>query len=109
MIFEYAILRNRWLWFHILAGGWLFMIFVNYQGPNPLFFLFMMAFAYELWMYCWRAYIKKDLDERYGNPAEQINPETHYLLDAVADVLGALLMAILIDIHAYGGSYALQL
>lgn len=67
-------MNNRWLWFHILAGGILAKLFLLFETKfASVFWVFMAATAYE--MYQW------------------ISGEHRDLRDSIEDILGAVIMA----------------
>jgi len=80
---KYALYDNRWLWFHVLAGGVLAKI-IQAFGAMPqltLIIIGALAFAYEI--YQW---ITKDT----------VAPKERAILDGFADIAGAWLMALVV-------------
>jgi len=73
---------NRWLWFHILAGG--FVAKVIYLIPvdwNPVVFVACLAVAWEIFE------LYKDGYKGYSGGAKG------WFADTLGDILGAVLMA----------------
>ena len=97
-LLEYAFLRNVWLWFHMLAGailakawmgGWLFFGQVpDFVAVRNVFFL---AIAWELVEYVWIRFVRRSLEQIYGEPK-------YFFMDAFGDVMGALFLAIVVAV-----------
>ncbi|MGH1363901.1 MAG: hypothetical protein ACRBF0_10115 [Calditrichia bacterium] len=91
-LFDYAIDRNRWLWFHILAGGVAGLLLISLHIP-AISGVFIAACIWEAIEALWNHMGGGFELNGYGNEREGISPLTHFLLDAVADITGAVLMA----------------
>ena len=86
-LLTFMIFRNVWLWFHVLAGGAgakMFMGYFSLQPNHAVFAVFMGALLWEIF-----EYNLQNIEAVYGSKGA-------FLLDAVGDVLGALLMAIIV-------------
>ena len=85
-LFEYMIYKNKWLWFHIMAGGFLakilFLIFKN--GQLAVDIVIALAILWEL-----LEYLKNDIIKIYGN-------KKRFFLDSLGDIVGAVIMAIIV-------------
>ena len=81
--FKYAVYRNRYLWFHILAGGFLAKLLFGLWGSEQkvLMFIFFLAVAWEV-----LEFLTTNVRVVYGS-------SRRFFLDAVGDVLGAIFMA----------------
>lgn len=79
LLFEKAIYNNRWLWFHILAGGILAKVFhYFFDAQKSIVIVLILAIIYEI--YQW------------------ISGEHRNFLDAIGDVFGAFFMAVIVCI-----------
>lgn len=82
---EFAFLRNRWVWFHILAGAFLAKVMVYFLMPYQVVgIIFTIAYLWEI-LELWTT----DVERKYGN-------KKIFFLDAFGDILGALLAAIIV-------------
>ena len=93
-----AFVRNRWLWFHILGGAVLTLIFLRLflspgtvQNPEHWAFLSLLAIAllWEISEFIWKGFIKKNLLETYGS-------YKRFYADAFGDIAGAVAASIVI-------------
>lgn len=77
-------IRNSFLWFHILAGVYLCKLFLMLGVSDQLAVLSVLtvAITWEGWEYAYG-----DIIETYGN-------KKRFFLDAIQDIVGALLAAI---------------
>lgn len=83
--FDMAIGKNRWLWFHCLAGVVLTAVFMKYFGfsdHGAVSTVFFVAFGYELLEYGYKQLFKK-----WDNP----DYKRRFVLDAAFDIIGAVL------------------
>ncbi len=95
-LFEYAVLRNMWLWFHMMAGGFLAKAWMGgwlFFNPVPDFVavrnVFMLAIAWELLEFLWLRVIRGNINSVYGS-------QRNFFMDAFGDIMGALFMAIIV-------------
>ena len=77
--------KNVWLWFHILFGGIGAKVFSLFLQPNQAVGLvFLVAVLWEVF-----EYVKDDVESIYGS-------KKAFFVDAIQDVAGALIMAIVV-------------
>ena len=82
MFFEYAFQQNKWLWFHMLAGGILVKILMNWLAPtHALGAVLAIAVLWEV-----LEFFVVDIDKNYGS-------RERFFADATGDILGALAIA----------------
>ena len=82
---RYAFLENRWVWFHILAGALLAkIILMGMPDYKAVFYVFLAALGWEF-----IEFAITDIERNYGN-------EKRFFLDAVGDVLGAVMAALIV-------------
>jgi len=72
-----AFVQNRWLWFHMLAGGILAHII-------PLWTILLLAIGWEVF-----EYFISDVEKIYGS-------KRRFFIDAFGDIVGALIVAIIV-------------
>ena len=78
--------RNRWLWFHILAGGTLAKFFIIFDTSfNAILGVAVIAIMWE----AFEALILKDINNYSGGTMG-------WFADSLGDVLGAVLMALVV-------------
>jgi len=96
---EYGVLKNVWLWSHLLLGGFLakIILLIGADGQRATVWVLVVAVAYEIVMYFYRS-SNGSLESIYGDEQEGVSAKEHYLMDAFFDVIGALLMAIIVAI-----------
>jgi len=75
---DLAFVQNRWLWFHMIAGGIL-------AHMIPLWSILTLAIAWEV-----LEYFTSDVEKIYGS-------KSRFFLDAFGDVMGALIIAIIVQ------------
>lgn len=94
VLLKYTIYLNHWLWFHIFGGGLLAKIFIEYgmQKNDALFWVMVVAVAWEFLFFAIRHFWKGW--SGYGDMF--MTPRKHYFLDAIGDVVGALIMALVV-------------
>jgi len=73
-----AFVQNRWLWFHMLAGGILAHII-------PLWAILLLAIGWEVF-----EYFTSDVEKIYRS-------KSRFFLDAFGDIMGALIIAIIVQ------------
>lgn len=83
-IYKYAVKNNVWLWFHIMAGGFLMRVFLHFMSDQTAF-LSVLAIA-VLWEII--EYFVTDINAIYGS-------RKVFLTDSLGDVAGACIMAII--------------
>jgi len=85
-LFRYAIYDNKWLWFHILAGGVLAKLVMLFNCGQQLavIIVLLLAVGWEI-----LEYISNDVGQIYGS-------KERFFLDAFGDIFGAFLSAILV-------------
>ncbi len=85
MFFEYAFQQNKWLWFHMLAGGIAIKIFMNWLQPtHALGAVLALAVIWEI-----LEYVVVDIEKNYGS-------KQRFFADATGDILGALAVAAIV-------------
>jgi len=72
-----AFVQNRWLWFHMLAGG----ILAKFL---PLWAIFAITVSWEI-----IEYLTTDVNKIYGS-------FNRFFLDSMGDIFGALMIAIIV-------------
>ncbi len=87
-LFKYAVYQNRWLWFHIIAGGFLARLIVHFfhNGQLAVDVVLGLAIVWEIF-----EYFKDDVEKIYGS-------KKRFFLDALGDIAGAVVMAIIMVI-----------
>jgi hypothetical protein len=83
----FSVNRNVWLWFHILGGGVgakFFHTAMKMTEQQAIASVFVLAVVWEVY-----EYLKDDVSAIYGS-------KKAFFVDAVQDVFGALLMAIVV-------------
>ena len=90
-LFQYGILNNRWLWFHILGAAVLARLFLyfGYTDQHAFGLVLMIALLWEVIEYFWKMEIKKNLLSTYGS-------EKRFFLDAFGDIAGAVIISLII-------------
>lgn len=85
-LFKYAIYENKWLWFHVMAGGFLSRLIIHFfhSGQLAVDIVLGLAVVWEI-----LEYFKDDVEKNYGN-------KKHFFLDALGDIAGAVAMAIIV-------------
>ncbi len=82
---RYAFLENRWVWFHILAGAFLARCFLTLvQTDQVVGYVFLAAVTWEL-----LEVALTNVEARYGSLKR-------FFLDAVGDVMGAVIAAVIV-------------
>jgi len=82
MFFKYAFLENRWLWFHLLAGGILAKFLLAYLDSTTTLALIVVAsFAWEV-----VELVTRNVEQIYGS-------KKRFFMDAAGDIIGAVVMA----------------
>ncbi|NOY60446.1 MAG: hypothetical protein GXO75_16160 [Calditrichaeota bacterium] len=85
--FKYAFLQNRWLWFHILAGGALAKISLQYLlARDAVAVVVALAIFWEI-----MESLRPDIEKIYGS-------YLRFFYDAVGDIVGAVAMALIVII-----------
>ena len=89
--FNYAVLDNRWLWGHMLLGalGGKFLTLLPFPWLNPLIIValvFVTGLAWEI-----GEWFVQDIEKTYGT-------RRRFVLDALGDIVGEVLMALLVVI-----------
>lgn len=84
-LFREAIMKNRWLWVHII-GGALVAKFFQYVYANQVILLIVLAGAI-MWEIL--EFFISDVEKIYGS-------KRRFFLDALGDVFGAVLMALIV-------------
>ncbi len=85
MFLQYAFIQNKWLWFHILAGGILAKIFLNWvDSYSTVILIGVVALAWEV-----REFVTKDVEEIYES-------KKRFFMDAAGDIIGAVVMALIV-------------
>lgn len=78
---------NRWLWVHILGGGCFGYLFNQFfTAQISVSCVIGVAFLWEVF-----EYIKDDVEKIYGS-------KKRFYLDAIQDIAGAVVMAIIVVI-----------
>ena len=87
-LFKYCIYQNKWLWFHILAGGILAKLALAFfkNGQIAMEIVLLSAILWEIF-----EYFKDNVGKIYGS-------KKHFFLDSLGDIAGAVIMAIIIVI-----------
>lgn len=84
---QFAILKNKWLWFHCLGGAALALFFIlglTWSGPLSVAAVGGIAIAWELF-----EALTQDLEAVYGS-------RKYFLYDAIGDIAGALICGLII-------------
>lgn len=81
-----GIIRNKWLWFHMLAGAFSAKILQFFGLADNLIILIILFFSI-LWEVI--ELFTSDINRIYGN-------HRRFFLDAIGDVFGALIMATIV-------------
>ena len=77
--------RNTHLWAHILGGGFFCKVFLYFMQPQlSVTGVLILAILWEI-----GEYIFDDVEETYGSLKR-------FLLDAIQDIAGAVIMAIIV-------------
>jgi hypothetical protein len=107
MFWYYGIRANKWLWAHIVLAGVLFHLFSLFLADQLSFIsVIVVAIGYEVVQFLrgeWKSYgIPISVHKEYGyeTPTNIIDywKKKIYWLDAIGDVLGALVMCVLLVI-----------
>lgn len=89
-LFKEAVYNNKWLWFHIVAGGILCKIFLTFtHPPMAIALVFLLAIGWEFVEYFVQS--PEKIDKTYGSFKE-------FFLDAIGDIFGAFFMAIIVGL-----------
>lgn len=85
-LFKNMIYNNKWLWFHVLGGGFLakILLLLFKNGQLAVDIVIASAILWEL-----LEYLKKDVVKIYGN-------KKRFFLDSLGDIAGAVIMAIIV-------------
>ena len=82
MFFKYAFLENRWLWFHLFAGGVLAKFLLTKVDPVTTLVLVLVAsITWEV-----LELIVRDVEQIYGS-------KKRFFMDAAGDIIGGVIMA----------------
>ncbi|MFA4990572.1 MAG: hypothetical protein WC579_01510 [Candidatus Paceibacterota bacterium] len=84
--FNYGIMENLWLWFHMLVGG-LFALFCEKIGISFYPIIIIVLFMSILWEIF--EYITDDVEKIYGSLKR-------FIYDAIGDIIGSLIIALLV-------------
>ncbi|GAB4375307.1 MAG: hypothetical protein Kow0042_20610 [Calditrichia bacterium] len=85
MFLKYSIIQNRWLWVHIVAGGVLAKILLNWFPPLiAILIVVLLAMSWEL-----LEFSISDIQEQYGS-------KERFWWDAFGDVLGSAVMGAIV-------------
>ncbi len=76
--------KNVWLWFHILAGGFLMRVFLHLLDPQRAF-ISVLAIA-VIWEII--EYFMSNIEQIYGS-------KKAFAADALGDIIGACIMALI--------------
>lgn len=80
-----AFTENKWLWVHILGGGFFAKIFLTRYEPQQAVLLVLgVALLWEV-----GEFILSDVERIYGS-------RKRFYLDAIGDIIGALTMALVV-------------
>lgn len=87
--FRYAFLSNTWLWFHILGAAVLFRLFVLIDGigkTDAVILVLTVAVVWEI------------IELKTSNVEKIYGSVKQWTIDAIGDLLGALLIAAILAI-----------
>ena len=80
-----GLLKNQWLWFHMLAGAIAAKILLIWLDPHPVVLIVTgCAVAWEVF-----EYFITDVEKVYGN-------KKRWFFDTFFDIVGALIMALIV-------------
>lgn len=93
MFFQLAVLRNVWLWFHLLGGAVLAKmgLWLGAEDQKAFLIVFSVQIVWEIGEFLYHS-IRGWGRSPYG--LDNLKPAQHFFIDAFGDTIGALVAAV---------------